>query len=60
MHLHTFRTLHWPSVLWHCWLGIRKCIQYEWCVCWCDYLSARCKCFAHVSADTTETSSSLA
>jgi len=53
----------WPSVLWHCWLSVRKSIRslkkFEWC---ChDYLSGtRCKRFAYGPADATATPSSLA
>jgi len=45
-----------PSVLWHCWLGIRKSIQpVKMSVrCWCGYLSgARCRLFAYGPADAT-------
>jgi len=52
------------SVLWLCWLGIRKSIQpvKNWVMrCWHGYLSgARCKCFAYNPADATATPSSLA
>jgi len=40
-----------PSVLWHCWLGVRKSIRpvRNWVVrCWCGYLSGvRCRLFAY-------------
>jgi len=53
-----------PSVLWQCWLGIRKSIQPVKCWvigCWRGYLSgARCKWFAYSLADATATPSSLA
>ena len=53
-----------PSVLWHCWLGIRKSIWplRSWVVrCWHGYLSgARCKWFAYGPADATAAPSSLA
>ena len=46
-----------PSVLWHCWLVIRKSIRPVkiWVMrCWCGYLSvARCRLFAYGSADAT-------
>ena len=45
------------SVLWHCWLGIRKSFQplKNWVMrCWCGYLSAtRCRLFAYGPADAT-------
>jgi len=46
------------TVLWHCWLGVRKSIwsvKTEWWgVCWCGYLSgARCRWFAYGPADAT-------
>jgi len=53
-----------PSVLWHCWLGIRKSIRLikNWVTrCWHGYLSgARWKWFAYGSADATFTPSFLA
>jgi len=54
-----------PSVLWHCWLVVRKSIwpvKKKWVMrCWRGYLSgARCKWFAHGPADATATPSSLA
>jgi len=55
--------VYWlPSVLWHCWFGVRKSI---WPVkvmrCWRGYLSgARCKWFAYGPADATATLSPLA
>jgi len=46
-----------PSVLWHCWLGIKTSIRHAeiWVMtCWCGYLSwARCKWFAYGPADAT-------
>ena len=46
-----------PSVLWHCWLGVRKSIQSgkNWVMrCWCGYLPvARCRLFAYGPADAT-------
>ena len=46
-----------PSVLWHCWLGVRKNIWPEknWAMrCWCGYLSgSRCRLFAYGPADAT-------
>ena len=51
-------TSEWmPSVLWHCWLGIRKSIWpvkiHQWGV-GCGYLSAaRCRLFAYVPDDAT-------
>jgi len=46
-----------PSVLWHCWLGIRKRIRpvKNWVLrYWCGYLSgARCRLFAYGPADAT-------
>jgi len=48
---------HLPSVLWHCWLGVRKSIRpvKNWVMrCWCGYLSgARCRLFAYGPADAT-------
>jgi len=56
--------LHLPSVLWHCWLGVRKSIRpvKNWGMrCWHGYVSgARCKWFANGPADATATPSSLA
>ena len=56
-----------PSMLWRCWLGIRKSIwpAKNWVMrCWCGYLSgARCRLFAYGPADATaskKTPSSLA
>jgi len=53
-----------PSVLWHCWLGVRKSIRpvKNWVMrCWRGYLSAaRCKWFAYGPPDATATPSSLA
>ena len=53
-----------PSVLWHCWLGVRKSIwpARKWVMrCWHGYLSGqRCKWFACGPADVTATPSSLA
>jgi len=52
-----YRVLH--SVIWHCWLGIRKSIwpaKYWVLRSWHDYLSGtRCKWFAYCPADTTAT-----
>jgi len=52
-----------PSVLWHCWLSIRKSIWpvKNWVMrCLCDYLSgSKCKWFAG-PADATVTPSSFA
>ena len=50
--------LYWlPSVLWHCWLGVRKSIRpvKNWVMrSWCGYLSgARCRLFAYGPADAT-------
>ena len=48
-----------PSVLWHCWLGVRKSIRPPACKnlvlrCCCGYLSeARCRLFAYGPADAT-------
>jgi len=46
-----------PSVLWHCWLGVRKSILpvKKWVVrCWCGCLSgARCRLFAYGPDDAT-------
>jgi len=45
-----------PTLLWHCWLGVGKCIQPVewWGRCWCGYLSgARCRLFAYGPADAT-------
>ena len=46
-----------PSVLWHCWLGIRKSIQpvKNWMMrCWCGFLNgARWRLFAYGPADAT-------
>jgi len=46
-----------PTVLWHCWLGVRKSIRpvkIEYMRCWCGYLSvARCRLFANGPADAT-------
>jgi len=46
-----------PSVLWHCWLGVRKSIRpvkNRVMRCWCGYLSgARCRLFAYGPADAT-------
>jgi len=54
-HLHH----HMPSVLWLCWLGIRKSIWpiESWVMsCWCGYLSGvRCNWFAYGPADATAT-----
>jgi len=45
------------SVLWCCWLGVRKSIRprKNWVMrCWCGYLSgARCRLFAYGPADAT-------
>jgi len=53
-----------PSVLWHCWLGIRKSIWpvKNWVIgYWRGYLSGVwCKWFAYGPADATATPSSLA
>ena len=53
-----------PSVLWHCWLGVRKNIRpvKHWVMrCWRGYLpGARCKWFACGPANATTTASSLA
>jgi len=52
-----------PSVLWHCWLGIRKSILpvKNWVGCWHGYLSGvRFKWFAYGPADAIATPSSLA
>jgi len=53
-----------PSLLWHCWLGIRKSIRpvktwvMRW---WRGYLSeVKCRWFAYGPADVTTTPSSLA
>ena len=53
-----------PSVVWHCWLGVRKSIRpvnnwvMRW---WCGYLPRpRCRWFADASADASATPSSLA
>jgi len=61
--------VHWavlkylPSVLWHCWFGVRKSIRpvTNWVMrCWHCYLSgARCNWFAYGPADATATPSSL-
>jgi len=52
------------SVLWHCWLGIRKSSRpvKNWVMrCWHGYMSGeRCRWFAYGVADTTATPSSLA
>jgi len=52
-----------PSVLWHCWLDIRKSIRpvNNWVMrCWRGYLSEmRCKWFAYGPADATATPSSF-
>jgi len=52
------------SVLWHCWLDVRKTTQPEnnWVMkCWHGYLSgARCKWYAYGPAHATATPSSLA
>ena len=46
-----------PSVLWHCWLGVRKSIQpvrVNVMRCWCGCLpGARCRLFAYGPADAT-------
>jgi len=46
-----------PSVLWHCWLGVRKSTRpvKKWVMSrWCGYLSAaRCRLFAYGPADAT-------
>jgi len=47
-----------PSVLWHCWLGGRKCIRpvKNWAVgCWCGYLSGARWRLAYGPADATAT-----
>jgi len=53
-----------PSMLWHCWLGVRKSIWpvKNWVMrCWHGYLfGARCKWSAYGPADATDTPSSLA
>jgi len=53
-----------PSVLWHCWLGVRMSIQpvKDWMMGhWRGYLSGVwCKWFAYGTADATFTPSSLA
>ena len=53
-----------PSVLWHCWLGVRKSIRLvkNWVLgYWCVYLSGVCcKWFSYGPADATATLSSLA
>ena len=56
-----------PSVLWHCWLDVRKSIRpvKNWLMrcwhCWRGYLSgARCTWFAYGPADGTTTPSSPA
>jgi len=51
--------LQLPSVLWHCWLGVKKSI---WVMgYWHGYLSGVwCKWFAYGTADATATPSSLA
>ena len=53
-----------PSVLWHCWLVVRKSIRpvkNRLMRCWHGYLSgAMCKWFAYVPADATATPSCLA
>jgi len=53
-----------PSLLWHCWLGVRKSIRpiKNWVMrCCLGYLSiVSCKWFAYGPADTTATPSSLA
>jgi len=53
-----------PSVLWHCWLDIRKSIRpvKNWVMrCWRGYISGvTCKWFACGPADATATLSSLA
>ena len=54
-HLVVFEVRFWdfyfmPSVLWHCWLGIRTSIQPVRC--WRGYLSGvRCRLFAYSPAD---------
>jgi len=52
-----------PSVLWHCWLGVRKNIRpvKHWVMrCWHGYLpGARCRWFACGLDDATTTASSL-
>jgi len=56
---HSWAKLHSevPSVLWHCWLCIRKSIQpvKNWVMrCWYGHLSgARCRLFAYGPADAT-------
>jgi len=51
------------SVLWHCWLGIRKSIWLikNWVMrCWCGYLSGvRCKWFAYGPGDDNGTLASV-
>ena len=48
-----------PSVLWHCWLGVRKSIRAVkiWAMrCWCGYLTGeRCRLFAYGPANATHT-----
>ena len=48
---------HVPSVLWHCWFGIRKSIRpvKNWVMkCWCGYLTGvRCRLFAYGPANAT-------
>jgi len=56
----SFKSVFWlPSVLWHCWLGIRKSIQpvKHWVArCWHGYLSrVRCRWFQYGPADATAT-----
>jgi len=62
--LHPHLTGYLPSVLWCCWLGVRKSIRpvKTWVVrYWLGYLSwARCRWFAYGPADATATPSSLA
>jgi len=57
-------TREWPSVLWHCWSGIRKSILpvKNWVIgYWRGYMSwVWCKWFAYGPADATATPSSLA
>jgi len=60
-----FKTLYLlPSVLWHCWLSMRKSIWpvKNWVMrCWHGYLSgARCRWVVYGPADATATPSSLA
>ena len=61
---HCEGTMSLPSVLWHCWLGIRKSMRPVGnCVmrCWRGCLSgAKCRWFAYSPADATATPSSLA